>query len=202
MTKPAAPEKRPYLGREDRRKHLLIAASEIVEHSGWSALSMSALAESTGVSRQLIYQHFENLESLLSATAWTIFIDTIEGTRAAIANHPEDVRMAVRDAMLVSLDMPVGRGDALWQMIAGMNFGMPELEAIRNGIRDMILAMWTPPIRKAKGLNEAQARGQIWMLVMAFWGIRNLIRDGIVTRKQGIEEYERVLTSMLDDLVV
>jgi hypothetical protein len=58
MNTRATQEKRPYLGKDDRRKSLLNAAAELVEEAGWGVLNMSALADRAGVSRQLVYQHF------------------------------------------------------------------------------------------------------------------------------------------------
>jgi hypothetical protein len=193
----AATEKRLYLGKDDRRKQLLQAASALVEKQGWSVLSMSALAESTGVSRQLIYQHFPNLEALLSATSWAIFVGTMDGTRDAIMQHPTDLKAAIMAAELVTLDMPVGQGDALWQLVAGMDLGMPELESIRVGIRDVIIGLWVPPVRKLKGLDEENAKSLVWMMIMAFWATRNMIRDQVVSREVGLKQFHNLIEALL-----
>lgn len=193
----AVTEKRLYLGKDDRRKQLLQAASALVEKHGWSVLSMSALAESTGVSRQLIYQHFPNLEALLSATSWAIFVDTMEGTRDAILQHPTDLKAAIMAAELVTLDMPVGRSDALWQLVAGMDLGMPELESIRTGIRDVIIGLWVPPVSKLKGLDEENAKSLVWMIIMAFWATRNMIRDKVVSREVALKQFHNLIEALL-----
>jgi AcrR family transcriptional regulator len=197
MTSPTTSEKRPYLGKEDRKKALLISAAELVEESGWGVLNMSALADRAGVSRQLVYQHFPNLESLLGATAWVVFTDTMEGTAQAIASYPNDLKRAIRAAELVSLDMPVGRGDALWQLIAGSGLNSPELETIRLGIRDVILKLWVPAVRKEKNLDKAAAISLVWMVILSFWGIRQLIRDGLVSREQGVAQFDSLLDLLM-----
>ncbi|VWX35628.1 TetR/AcrR family transcriptional regulator [Limnobacter sp. 130] len=197
MTSSQTQEKRPYLGKNDRKKALLHSAAELVEDAGWGVLNMSALADRAGVSRQLVYQHFPNLESLLGATAWAVFTDTMQGTAQAIANHPNDLKQAIRAAELVSLDMPVGKGDALWQLIAGSGLNSPELETIRLGIRDVILKLWVPAIRKSKGLDEAAATSLVWMVILSFWGIRQLIRDKLVTREQGIAQFDLLLDHLM-----
>ena len=197
MNTRATQEKRPYLGKEDRRKSLLNAAAELVEEAGWGVLNMSALADRAGVSRQLVYQHFPNLESLLGATAWAIFTDTMHGTALAITSNPHDIKQAIRAAVFVSLDMPVGKGDALWQLIAGSGLNSPELETIRLGIRGVILKLWVPTMRKAKGLDQAAATGLVWMVILSFWGIRQLIRDGVVSREQGIVQFDALLDRLI-----
>lgn len=197
MAPSATPEKRPYLGKDDRKKALLHSAAELVEEAGWGVLNMSALADRAGVSRQLVYQHFPNLESLLGAAAWVVFTDTMEGTAQAIASHPNDLKQAIRAAELVSLDMPVGRGDALWQLIAGSGLNSPELETIRVGIRDVILKLWVPAVRKEKNLDKAAATSLVWMVILSFWGIRQLIRDQLVSREQGIVQFDLLLDQLM-----
>ena len=91
----------------------------------------------------------------------------------------------------------MGKGDALWQLIAGSGLNSPELETIRLGIRDVILKLWVPAIRKAKDLDQAAATGLAWMVILSFWGIRQLIRDGVLTREQGIEQFDALLHSLI-----
>ncbi|HEX4879910.1 MAG TPA: TetR/AcrR family transcriptional regulator [Limnobacter sp.] len=191
-------EKRPYLGKEERKSQLVQAAAALVEQQGWAELNMSTLAQASGVSRQLVYQHFPSLESLLTATAWAIFVDTMQGTQQAITSNANDIKAAIRAAALVSMDMPVGRGDALWQMIAGMNQNMTELETIRTGIRDVVLRLWQPLLKKHRSMSDKAASSLVWMLIMAFWGARNLVRDGVVSRKQALAQFDVLLDSVFD----
>lgn len=192
MTKVQEQPKRAYLSKEKRKAQLVEAAASLVEERGWSVLNMSTLADEVGVSRQLVYQHFPSLESLLTTTAQSIFNDTMQGTIAAISANQDDLAEAIKAASFVSLDLPKGRGDALWQMIAGMNSGLPELEAIRCAIRDLVINIWTPLAQKQLGLELKPAQAKVWMMIMAFWGIRNMARDGLVTRDQAVEEFTKL----------
>ncbi|HEX4843887.1 MAG TPA: TetR/AcrR family transcriptional regulator [Limnobacter sp.] len=198
MGKSEVLEKRPYLGKEERKSQLVQAAAALVEQQGWAELNMSTLAQASGVSRQLVYQHFPSLESLLTATAWAIFVDTMQGTQQAIMSNTHDIKAAIRAAAVVSMDMPVGRGDALWQMIAGMNQNMTELETIRTGIRDVVLRLWQPLLKKHRSMSDKAASSLVWMLIMAFWGARNLVRDGVVSRKQALAQFDVLLDSVFD----
>lgn len=194
-TKTAAP-KRAYLSREVRRQALLEVAAGIVERSGWHSLTMSALAEHGGTSRQLVYQHFSSLEKLLADTAWYIFNDTMHGTKASIAANPDSLAAAAHAAEAVSLDLPPGRGDALWQLIAGTASATPELDQIRQGLRELIISIWMPPIRKELGLNVPDAKAYAWMTVMAFWGMRQLVRDGAIPRARGVKLFNELIERM------
>lgn len=185
--------KRPYLDKVDRKRTLLVKSAALVDSMGWSALNMSSLAEYAQVSRQLIYKHFANNEALLMETSQIIFVDVLSSTAAAIEAHNNDLHEAVLHACLVSLDLPPGRGNALWQLVAGMNNGSKEFELIRLRIREFIIGLWLPTLLKNKKLDEVTASSLIWMLVMAFWGLRQLILDRVVTREQGLEEFKRII---------
>lgn len=189
----SAGRKRSYLRRGERKQMLLDAAAGLVEAQGWTALSMSALAARAEVSRQLVYHYFPNLETLIAKTAWHIFNDSIEGTRASIAAHPDNLREAAESAEAVILDLGPGRGDALWQLIAGTAGATPELERIRRGIRQRISETWQPSMEGELGLDGEDARAGSWMMVMAFWGMRQLLRDGDLSRERGVAIFNELL---------
>jgi AcrR family transcriptional regulator len=195
-SKPAkkAPPKRAYLSQDLRRQKILEVAAGIVETQGWAALNMSGLAEKGGTSRQLIYQHFPSLEKLLADTAWYIFNDTMQGTQASVLANPSNLTEAARSAEAITLDLPPGRGDALWQLIAGTAAMTPELEQMRHGMRNLIGGIWTPLVRKELGLSEADAKAYAWMTVMAFWGMRQLVRDGEVSRARGVALFNDLIS--------
>lgn len=185
--------KRQYLSHENRRDMLLGVAAEIVEGEGWATLSMSALAERAGISRQLVYHHFANLEALVAQTARHIFNDVMEATRASIAAHPEDLEHAVGSAEAVTLDMPTGRGDALWQLIAGTASDSPELDRIRRDIRSMISNTWMEPVKQRLGVDTESARVFSWIIMMGFWGMRQLVRDDAISRETGVAVFNDMI---------
>ncbi len=195
--KKASSGKRAYLRRAERKQHLLQTATEIVEAHGWAALSMSALAEQAGTSRQLIYQHFASLEELLGKTAWHIFEGVRAATRESVAAHPDSLLEAIAAAEAITLDLPPGRGDALWQLINGTAADSPALDSIRRGLRDVILNLWLPAIQREFDMNEAQARVAGWSLIMAFWGMRQMIRDDLVDRDTAMAAFNQLVARML-----
>ncbi|GLR25450.1 MULTISPECIES: TetR/AcrR family transcriptional regulator [Limnobacter] len=189
--------KRHYLDKDARKKQLIEQAADLVEGKGWAVLNMSALADHAKVSRQLVYQHFPNLDGLLVETARHIFMETMMMSQAAIMGHQGNIRDAVRAAGMVSLDLPQGRGDALWQLIAGMNYGSEALEKLRMRIRELILSLWVPLFQKTYEMEETSARSLVWMLIIAFWGLRQMVRDGMVSREQAMDEMDRVVKAVL-----
>ncbi|MEI2706620.1 MAG: TetR/AcrR family transcriptional regulator [Ilumatobacteraceae bacterium] len=57
----------PRLTPDDRRRHLLGVARDVVERDGVAALSMEVVAARANVSRALVYTYFDNRAGLLSA---------------------------------------------------------------------------------------------------------------------------------------
>ena len=80
MSKAEARKKRPYMASHQRRRALLDVAAEIVGRSGWSALTMKGLAAEAGVSRQLVYDHFEDGTGLVLSTIERLFQESHRAT--------------------------------------------------------------------------------------------------------------------------
>lgn len=186
----AVPVRRSYMQKDDRRRMLLVQAALIVESRDWSALTMSALATQAGISRQTIYQHFPNVETLLTETASYMFADLWEKTAAIINDRSLSLTKAIRETSALSLDLSDGMGDALGEVIVGGSRASSELVAFSKQVRSLVIELWSPRIVSDLNLKKPQARTLIWMSLMAFWGLRQLIRDGLVTRKQAIEQFE------------
>ena len=62
-----APAKRPYLRASERRRQLLDATGRLFDHYGFGGITMAGLATEAGVSRQLVYSHFADVDSLYVA---------------------------------------------------------------------------------------------------------------------------------------
>ena len=60
-------KKRPYLRSADRRRQLLDAVGQVFDRSGFGGITMAGVAKEAGVSRQLVYDHFDDLETLCEA---------------------------------------------------------------------------------------------------------------------------------------
>lgn len=181
------------MSREDRHRLMLEVAAQIVEAEGWSALTMSALADRGSISRQLVYMHFPNLKNLLSEVAWHIFNEMIVKIRDSIAMNPDNPAEAVKAAEAASLDLSDGLGDALWHLIAGTAGSSAELDSVRRGLREVIIETWRPVVARGLGEDAVESRIISWALVMGFWGMRQLVRDGQINRDQGLSAFSRLL---------
>lgn len=89
----------PQAARQLLRETLFGAARDQLEHRSWSEITMSDVAGAAGVSRQTLYKEFGNRDEF--AQAFVIhegerFLDAVD---AAVREHLDDPRAAVRAAL-------------------------------------------------------------------------------------------------------
>ena len=181
-----APKKRSYLAKDDRRLALLETAADVVEKQGWPALSMISVAERAGVSRQLVYQHFESLDELMTETITHIFRESYEKVRGRIEGGSGDIAGLVQATEEMAFELAPGRARALWQMINGGFADTTEAKRLSRRLRHLLTNTWLPVGRSTFGLKDADARVIIWMLHMAFWGAHQLVDEGETDRKNAM----------------
>ncbi|WP_256855716.1 TetR/AcrR family transcriptional regulator [Ornithinimicrobium cryptoxanthini] len=87
------------LPRAERREQLLATAQEAFVESGYHATSMDEIAERAGVSKPVLYQHFDGKLELylgLLETQSDKLIDQLEGALASSDDNAERVAATVR----------------------------------------------------------------------------------------------------------
>ncbi len=199
MSAAKAQRTRPYLTRGRRRKALLAAAAEIIETSGWTALTMVSLARHAGVSRQLVYQHFDSVDALLLASLAHIFEDVYVRTRDQVAEGQHGDFMATINAMQsITFDLPLGRARALWQAISisGTGNTNSEIASLSRRLRHLLIKTVQPLMEQRFGLSAEQARPLTWMLIVAFWAARQLNDEGELERDQAMLLFDWLVESL------
>ena len=89
------PPSRVRLPRDERRAMLLRAALETFSEHGYHATAMDDIAERAGVSKPVLYQHFDSKLELYVALAERVRDDIVETVRAALASTSDnDARIA------------------------------------------------------------------------------------------------------------
>jgi AcrR family transcriptional regulator len=178
----AQPRKRGYLAKDDRRKALLETAAKVVEEKGWPALSMISVAEHAKVSRQLVYEHFDSVDELMTETMSQIFRDTFESARSSIQRGSGNIVDLIEQMEKMTFDLPAGRVRALWQMITGTYSENPETARMSRRLRHLLTNLWAPVANETFRLQPRESRALIWMLHMAFWGAHQLVDESEIDR--------------------
>jgi AcrR family transcriptional regulator len=200
MAPPRKRTPRTYLRADERREQLLAAAAEIVGKRGWDALGMIPLAEAAGVSRQLVYEHFENIETLHFQVTRYLYEGVFEAVKQALERHPEDLAAATRTGVRLMLELPRGARVALRDLSATPATRHHPVARLRARMRREVTDLWTEPIQRETGLDERRARALAWMMNMASWGLLDLVDDGTFTAEEAAEFFVAAATAVITAL--
>ncbi len=180
---------RPYLRAEQRREQLMQAAASLVGQGGWEALKMAALAEAAGVSRQLVYEHFKDLDTLHLELTRYFFEEAFTAVALALREHPDDLPAATRTGFREQLSLPRGARLALRELTCGPAAPGTPLERLRAHTRRQVTDLWALPVRKHTALDERRSRALAWMMNVALWGLLDLVDDGTLSAAEAEDFY-------------
>ncbi|RZS36869.1 TetR family transcriptional regulator [Herbihabitans rhizosphaerae] len=165
--------------REQRRSQLLATAAEIIRAEGTDALTLLRLAERAGVSRPVVYDHFETREGLLMAL-YRDYDDQIgRAIRQAPRDQPETLENVVTILSSAYVDGVLAAGPECEQVYAALS-GSPQTRGFRQRSSDFYveefraaiepfvplspksdLALLTGMFNVVEGLSRAAATGRI-----------------------------------------
>ncbi len=134
---PAASSTRTRLPAAERREQILEATRAVVDSDGFHAVTMDAVARAAGITRPVVYGHFNDLQGLLSALV-----------------ERESVRALTQLAAIVPTDR--SSGDPSDQLLGALN---SFLEAVAVDPVTWRLVLM-PPEGAPESLHEAIAAGR------------------------------------------
>jgi AcrR family transcriptional regulator len=180
---------RTYLRASERRQQLLAAAAELVGKRGWDALGMIPLAEAAGVSRQLVSEHFENLQALRLEVTRYLFEEMFEAASEALERFPDDLAAAARTAVRLQLELPPGARLALREIGSGPTSPSDPVRRLRGRVRRQVTETWAAAIHRHSGLDQRQARALAWMMTVASWSLFDLVAAGTFPPDEAADFY-------------
>ena len=95
----------PVLAGGQHRQPIIAAAIDLTAQSGWSAVTMSRLAELVGVSRQTVYNEIGSKPALAEAMISHELRRFLAVVSAAFERHPDDLVEAIYDAVRAVLEL-------------------------------------------------------------------------------------------------
>ena len=191
---------RTYRRADARRRQLLAAAAELVGKRGWEALGMAPLAEAAGISRQLVYEHFENLPALRLEVTRYLFEEMFEAASEALERFPDDLAAAARTAVRLQLELPRGAQLALREIGPGPASASTPVRRLRARVRQQVTETWAAGIQRNSKLDPHQARALAWMMTVASWSLFDLVADGTFTPDEAADFYVRAVTGAMTAL--
>jgi len=145
---------RPRLPAEERREQLLDVTKEIVGDQGFHGVSIEAVARHAGITRPIVYAHFDDLDALLEALvdresgrALSQLSQILPAARSADATPREDLLAALRGYLEAVQADPV-----TWRLVLMPTEGAPAVlrERIAAG-RDAVVMALAEVVRPGLG---------------------------------------------------
>ncbi|MEN9855559.1 MAG: hypothetical protein RLZZ157_685, partial [Pseudomonadota bacterium] len=147
----------------DRAERILTEATRLFSENGYAGTRMSDIAAAIGVTKPIVYRHFQSKQALFEALVKRVLSDQILGACQMIDNHSGPTRPLLegllRDARR-ALDVPGAL--APWRIAVGESDRFPDLAAfLKQGFIEPILATMERLFQRAldrKELVRADAR--------------------------------------------
>jgi AcrR family transcriptional regulator len=162
------------MNRSERRTQLLKTARDLIQSEGLSMVTMERVADRAGISKPVLYSHFENREDLLIALLQEFWesIDARVSERAASDNALDDQIHSILESYF---DLLESSGLALQELMLPGS-GEPRLEDVRRERFSSIEKIWSHTYERALGFDKSEAliaativrnavigTGQYWM---------------------------------------
>ena len=147
---------KPAASGQERFERILVEATRLFSENGYAGTRMSDIAAAIGVTKPIVYRHFDSKQSLFEALVQRVLSEQIKGACHQIDNHEGSARSLldtlVRDAR-VALLLPGAL--APWRIAVGEADRFPDLAMfLRAGFLDPILHSITGLFQKALKNNE------------------------------------------------
>lgn len=167
--------KRPYLRSADRRSMLLAAAGELFDDGGFGAITMAGVATEAGVSRQLVYDHFADVDGLYLAFVQ----DRLARYRASLPDLAGlDLDAAARASFAHLLSIPTTDRRILRLLLADTT--NPALDRVRGRFLAEERSRWRSPTRTSEG----EARAMLAASTSALLALADAVADGDLSRRR------------------
>jgi AcrR family transcriptional regulator len=178
----------------DRRRQLLDAAGRIAGREGLGRLTMVGVATEAGVSRQLVYEHFADLSTLV----WALVADRFGTAEATIASALEEPREDPSDVALIGarllLSLPSEQRHLVRSLVGHANLTGHELSVPAAQLRRRMIKRWTA----ALGTGESRgARARVWALLQALFGLGDLVDAGELSLDEAVAQFGTLLRAAL-----
>ncbi len=193
MESDASDERRSYRRAEDRRQEIIDTVASIIAREGFSRLTMAAVADEVGVSRQLLYRYFGGLDDLVLATARSRFAPL----RTAVARVPPNtppLEVAAQQVDLL-LGLPASDRRLLRHIFSDIAQLPAPVARVARQVRETIVNRWTHVVAPAPE-REDLVRAAVWSVFHALSGVWDYLDDGLIDDAQAREVILAVATSV------
>ena len=188
------PSKRQYLSAESRRESILRVADEVLSKEGVAHLSVVEVARRAGISRQLVYQHFADLNTLLVEVIRMRLADLQSSLESDGARRGE-IRELVDQQLRRILNLPT-RDRQLMRNVFGDITALPkDLWPTIAQIRRDVVLRWAVVI-DPQAQPTSLAYAKMGLIIHAILGAWDMIIDGSLSEDEAVDLLLRVTESL------
>lgn len=188
------PRKR--LSREQRRRQLLDVAWQLLRKEGSDALSLGRLAEQAGVTKPVVYDHFETRMGLLAVLYGEYDTRQTAMLEVALANCQATLESRADVIAQSYVDCVMTQGRELPGLSAALE-GSPEMEALKRAYEDVFLGKCREALRPFAAKQTISAAG-MRLLMGASESLSQAAALGELTAQQAKDELRATIVSMVE----
>lgn len=186
----AARGKRQYLQAADRRRQLLDATGRLFDRVGFGGITMSGVASEAGVSRQLVYDHFADLDTLYLAFVEARLARYREGRPDITGLGPDE---AAATMFRYLLTIPSADRRIIRLLVADV--GVHALDCVRQRFRADDLSRWPAVAHRPDDPKVGSAL--VWTVTSALLALADAVTAGDVTAEAATEVAVRIAGAVL-----
>jgi AcrR family transcriptional regulator len=188
------PSKRHYLSAESRRESILRVADEVLSKEGVSHMSIVEVANRAGISRQLVYQHFADLNTLLVEVIRMRLVE-LQSTLESDGARRGEIRDLVEQQLQRVLSLPT-RDRQLMRNVFGDITALPkDLWPTIAEIRHDVVLRWAELI-DPQAQPTPLAFAKMGLIIHAILGAWDMMIDGTLSEDDAVGLLLKVTESL------
>ncbi|HEY5303974.1 MAG TPA: TetR/AcrR family transcriptional regulator [Acidimicrobiales bacterium] len=192
---PELPNKRQYLSSESRRISILRVADDVLSKEGVAHLSIVEVAHRAGISRQLVYQHFADLNTLLIEVIRMRLVELQSSLDSPDGTRRGEIRELVEAQLRRILSMPT-RDRQLMRNVFGDITALPkDLWPTIAELRQDVVSRWARLI-DPEAQPTSLAYAKMGLIIHAVLGAWDLLIEGSLTDDEAVVLLLRVVESL------
>jgi AcrR family transcriptional regulator len=193
MQDKASPRQR--LSRDERHTQLIETARRLVLQAGTDSLTLGRLAEEAGVSKPVVYDHFETRNALLAALYADYDIRQSELMDRGLAACP--ATLADRAGVIANayIDCVLTQGQEIPGVAAAL-VGSPEMEAVIRSYQGRFIAKCREALAPFSE-DGSIATASLWGMMGAADALSNATTYGEISKQQALDELLYTIMTMV-----
>ncbi|MEP7455383.1 TetR/AcrR family transcriptional regulator [Phyllobacterium sp. SB3] len=192
---PSQSSPRQRLSRQARHRQLLDVSWRLIRDEGTEALTLGRLAEQSGVTKPVVYDHFGTRPGLLAALFMEFDARQTAIMDAALERAAHSLIDVAKTIASSYVDCVLTQGREIPGIIAALK-GSPELEKIKHDFEAIFIEKCRGLLDAFSGVEGVSSAG-LWGMLGAAEGLSNAAVGGDITPLQAKNELYEIIISMV-----